>query len=267
MVALLAVVAAASRRGGLQLQPEIGGQPARVVFDTLFYLFLLASALSLAIAVWALWPHPEMDLQPIERRRWPVVLAVLVALTVVGLVWWRAGWGPLPILPLAQPGGGAAGEGLPLPRQAATAQGPDWLALLVTAVAVVVVGIVLWLKLRPRRRPVGTRSRLQDALGSVLDDAIEDVAQEQDPRRAVIAAWARMERLLASHGLPRRPAEAPFESAARALDELGLPAAGLESFAWLFEWARFSLNEVTAGMRDQALARLRALREDLRLAA
>jgi Domain of unknown function (DUF4129) len=267
MVALLVVVALASRPEGLQLQPDIGGQPARVVFDTLFYLFLLASLLSLAIAVWALWPHPEMDLQPLERRRWPVVLAIVVALTVVGLVWWRARWGPFPNVPLAQPDGGAVGDGQRLPRRPAAAQSPDWLALLVTASAVVVVGIVLWLKLRPRRHPARTRRTLEDALGGVLDDAIEDVTQEEDPRRAVIAAWARMERLLASHGLPRRPAEAPFEYAARAFDELGLPAAGLEGLAWLFEWARFSLNEVTGEMRDQALSRLRALREDLRLAA
>src|SRR2546422_5420633 len=36
-------------------------------------------------------------------------------------------------------------------------------------------------------------------------------------RRAVIAAWARMERLLATHGHARRPAEAPSEYAARAI--------------------------------------------------
>jgi hypothetical protein len=196
-----------------------------------------------------------------------VVLAIVVALTVVGLVWWRARWGPLPNLPLAQPDGGAVGEGQPLQSRPATAQGPDWPALLMTAAAVAMVGSVLWLKLRPRRHQARTRRPLQDALEGVLDDAIEDVTQEQDPRRAVIAAWARMERVLASHGLPRRPAEAPFEYAARAFDELGLPAAGLEGLAWLFEWARFSLNAVTGEMRDQALSRLRALREDLRIAA
>jgi hypothetical protein len=34
----------------------------------------------------------------------------------------------------------------------------------------------------------------------------------------VIAAWARMERGLAAAGLPRHPAEAPFEYAGRVLE-------------------------------------------------
>jgi hypothetical protein len=104
-------------------------------------------------------------------------------------------------------------------------------------------------------------------LAAVLDDAIEDVLREQDPRRAVIAAWARLERVLAAHGLPRQPAQAPFEYAGLAVAEAELTPAAVEGLARLFEWARFSVNEVTPGMREEALGALVAIRDQIRLAA
>ena len=48
-------------------------------------------------------------------------------------------------------------------------------------------------------------------LADVLEETIDDLRAEADPRRAVIAAYARMERALAAAGLPRSPAEAPDE--------------------------------------------------------
>ncbi|HSR22823.1 MAG TPA: DUF4129 domain-containing protein, partial [Candidatus Eisenbacteria bacterium] len=103
-------------------------------------------------------------------------------------------------------------------------------------------------------------------LQAVLDDAIEDVLAEADPRRAVIAAWARLERVLARSGLPRWDSEAPFEYAARAGAALEVEASWLERLADLFEWARFSTHEVTPAMRDEALDRLVAVRDGLRVA-
>jgi Domain of unknown function (DUF4129) len=264
---LLVVVALASRPEAGQPGPDIGGEPARVVVDTFFYLFLLAALAALLIAVWALWPHPEVDIPALERRRWPVLLALLASLTVVGLVWWRARWGPLPILPFAQQGGATGGTVAGSPRRPTTSHGTDWPALLITATALAGIGAFLWRGFRARPRAARVRRPAGGALDKVVEQAIDDVLSEEDPRRAVIAAWARMEMVLAASGLPRHAAEAPFEYAARAFAELGLPAAGLEGFAGLFEWARFSLNEVTASMREEAVTRLVALREGIRIAA
>jgi hypothetical protein len=264
---LLFVVALASRPEAGQSPPDIGGEPARVVVDTFFYLFLLAALAALLIAVWALWPHPEVDIPALERRRWPVLLALLASLTVVGLVWWRARWGPLPILPFAQQSGAPGGTVAGSQRPPAAGHGIDWPALLITVTALAGIGAFLWRSSRARPRARHNRRPAGCALEKVVEDAIDDVLSEEDPRRAVIAAWARMEMVLAASGLPRHAAEAPFEYAARAFAELGLPAAGLEGFAWLFEWARFSLNEVTASMREEAVTRLVALREGIRIAA
>ncbi len=264
---LLFVVALASRPEAGPPPPDVGGQPVQVAVDTFFYLFVLAALAGLAIAVWALWPHPDLDIPALERRRWPILLALLASLTVVGLVWWRARWGPLPQLPFPQPGGAPAGTVAGTGPGPPTSHGTDWPALVITAAVLAATGLLLWRKSRPgRRRPSAQRSA-GGALEEVLDDAVDEVMSEEDPRRAVIAAWARMERVLAARGVPRRAAEAPFEYAARAFAELGLPGAGLEGFAWLFEWARFSLHEVTAPMREEAVARLLAVREGIRLAA
>jgi hypothetical protein len=264
---LLFVVALASRPDAGLPPPDVGGQPAQVAVDTFFYLFLLAALAALLIAVWALWPHPDVDIPPLERRRWPVLLALLASLTVVGLVWWRARWGPFPQLPFPQAGGGSPGTVAGTRAGPPVGQGTDWPAILITAVVLAATSLFLWRKSRPSRRRPGAGRSAGGALKEVLDAAVDEVMNEEDPRRAVIAAWARMERVLAARGLPRRAAEAPFEYTARAFAELGLPAAGLEGFAWLFEWARFSLNEVTAPMREEAVARLLTLREGLRLAA
>ena len=70
---------------------------------------------------------------------------------------------------------------------------------------------------------------------------------------------------LAAHGHARRAPEAPFEYAARAFAELGLAREALDRFAALYEWARFSVNQVTPGMREEALDRLLSVRESIRV--
>jgi len=143
--------------------------------------------------------------------------------------------------------------------------GPDWIAVAIAAGLVLAAAVLAWRTLR-NARIRSSRSPLA-SLEALLDDAIEDVLAEADPRRAVIAAWARLERVLAGHGLPRRAAEAPFEFALRACLELGIQRASLERLADLYEWARFSLNEVTPAMREQALNGLLDVRDGLRVAA
>jgi hypothetical protein len=145
--------------------------------------------------------------------------------------------------------------------------GFDWLAAGIVVALLVAGAVLAWWLLRPRM-PTSALSLAR--LQAVLDDAIDDVLGEADPRRAVIAAWARLERVLAGHGVPRRDAEAPFEYAARAGTELdarlGVEGGWLERLAGLFEWARFSTHDVTPSMREEALGGLVAVRDGLRVA-
>src|SRR5262249_25623632 len=77
------------------------------------------------------------------------------------------------------------------------------------------------------RRPTsaGKARTAAEALAEVLDDTLDDLRNEGDPRRAVIAAYARMERTMAAYGLPRIPSEAPEEYLRRMLAGLDVSGA------------------------------------------
>jgi hypothetical protein len=119
---------------------------------------------------------------------------------------------------------------------------------------------------RRRRRSDALTSEQLKELGEALDEAIDDLRRDPDPRRAVIAAYARMEQALTVYGLPRRPAEAPYEylhRVARDLDADG-PVAALTE---LFEVAKFSEHSVDETMRGRAIDALTAVRAEVRTAA
>ena len=104
-------------------------------------------------------------------------------------------------------------------------------------------------------------------VADTIDEAIDDLEAEPDARRAVIAAYARMESVLGRHGLRREPSETPLEYLRRVL--LGVTARGdaVQSLTQLFEEARFSRHEIDAAMKRDAIGALRTIRDDLHGAA
>ena len=96
-----------------------------------------------------------------------------------------------------------------------------------------------------------------------MDESLDDLRAEPDPRRAVIAAYARLERVLAAHGLPRNPAEAPLEYLGRMLTELSVSDRAARALTELFERAKFSQHAVGSEMKEQAIEALETVRDDL----
>ena len=78
-----------------------------------------------------------------------------------------------------------------------------------------------------------------------------------------MATYARMERALAAHGLPRQRSEAPAEYLERALEELSASASSASRLTRLFEWARFSDHPVEPGMKDGGDPGARGRRDEL----
>jgi hypothetical protein len=128
----------------------------------------------------------------------------------------------------------------------------------------VLLGGVAILVLRRREPlPADAQETVEIALVRAVDLTIEDLRREADPRRAVVAAYASMERALGAHGLPRRPADAPVEYLARILRELEVRESAVSTLTRLFEYARFSPHEIDAGMKEEAIGALVAVRADL----
>jgi hypothetical protein len=137
---------------------------------------------------------------------------------------------------------------------------------------VVVLGLLLGLAVlaaatRSRLGPGGGQRRAApEVLAAALDQSLDDLRADSDLRRAIIAAYARMETALAAAGLPREPSEAPLEYVERALLSLDASADAVRRLTDLFEWARFSQHEPEPSMRDEAVDALVAVRDELRAA-
>jgi hypothetical protein len=120
--------------------------------------------------------------------------------------------------------------------------------------------------LRPRRVPrlFGPGRQDPDTVAAALDQSIDDLRADPDLRRAIIAAYARMEAALGVAGIPRRPSEAPLEYLERALVNLHASGGAVRRLTDLFEWARFSHHEPEPSMRDDAVDAFVAVRDELR---
>lgn len=126
-------------------------------------------------------------------------------------------------------------------------------------------GALYYVRIRSRATPLGAppSADVKEELAGAVSEAIDDLRDEPDPRRAVVAAYARMERSLARHGLGRRPAEAPFEYLTRILTELDVRESAALELTELFERAKFSPHPVDADMKARAIGALVAIRVDL----
>jgi uncharacterized membrane protein len=128
----------------------------------------------------------------------------------------------------------------------------------------VLLGAV-WMFVRSRRRLVSLLEEqgLEADMVSAIETTIEELRSERDARRAVIAAYALMERTLARHGLARHRSEAPLEYLAKILRGLHVRESAVVTLTRLFEYAKFSGHEVDALMKEEAIDALIAIRDDL----
>lgn len=123
-----------------------------------------------------------------------------------------------------------------------------------------------WVLVKRNRRSapeISEGDTVEEELVRAIGTTIADLRGERDARRAVIAAYANMERIFASHGLERRGAEVPYEYLARVLLLLQVRESAVRSLTELFEYAKFSDHEVDAAMKECAIESLVIVRDDL----
>jgi hypothetical protein len=266
-VTVLLVLAGAASHGR-PLRPGSGSGPTATFFDyvaTTMLLFAVATAVVVVIAL----RTARAGHGPPRRGRWNLVSALLyfaASLLLAYLISTNTFIHRLQHAAQqqsAQPQAG--GEVRTTPTQPKHLRDARIRWNEVAIVLVVVGGVGLYLLLsRPERRALRTVRRSRRALADALDESLDDLRRDPDVRRAIIAAYARMERALAFAGLPRAPAEAPYEYLERSLVELDASAAAAGHLTGLFERAKFSQHEPAESMRDEAIDALVAVRDELR---
>jgi uncharacterized protein DUF4129 len=118
-------------------------------------------------------------------------------------------------------------------------------------------------KARRRGNVKIARDTVAADVAASISDALDDLEAEPDSRRAVIAAYARMEGAFSRHGIPRRPSETPFEYLTRVLLDLRAPADAVRRLTDAFERAKFSRHEIGPPVKREAIDALVAVRDGL----
>ena len=271
VIAAAALVAAASRAHG-GLHGGVGPGPTRSVYDQLFTVTLVMMGVGVAAWAYILYVRRDLVELPDEQRRHRnvyVSLAFVLGITAFAMLAKRLGYHGIHLpafLHDALQSGGAHPKPKPgAPVPAAPAHGHlSWVAGLGATALIAASAAAVWFASRTTAQPDKVPRGQAEEVSAALDESLADLRAEPDPRRAIIAAYAHMERVLAAAGLPRRPAEAPFEYLERALVDLDATAASARCLTDLFRIAKFSDHPVDAQAKEDAIAALEAVRDELR---
>lgn len=268
VTALLVVAGIASH--GRPLSHTHGGGPTPIFFDYVFTTIVIATIGMFAIATWTLLRTRTSGFAP-PQGRFGVISGMLMMFAAAGMavLFLHSGLAKK-IRELQQRAQAQGKQGNSLNTHTGDKNPAAHQARLrwdeVALIAVLLGGAlgIAVLAHRGRKLPRSFQLRRQEAVAMTLDDSLDDLNAEPDLRKAIIAAYARMERALALAGMPRKPAEAPFEYVERALTSLDASAESARRLTGLFEWAKFSQHEPDAQMRYAAVNALEAVRDELR---
>ena len=269
---LLALTAAGLRsRGTFSHAPDraLAGASGTVLATALAAtegVALVAFVVVLAMARPRRKPKPDEDEPPrLPFPWWAKTLAVLASVAVLVA--------PLAILltrrtrprtaAQAHPGALASGGGVP-PRLPATAHGSPWplIAGMLIALALL-VALTAWSR-HARRHPARPpRDQARLALRESLAAGRAALAGPRDPRAAIIACYAAMERGFAAAGSVPAAADTPAEVLARATGAGLVRSGSAVRMAGLFRRARYSSEPMTSADSAAAAAALDQMQADL----
>jgi uncharacterized protein DUF4129 len=267
VTALLVLAGIASRGRPLSRSPA-GGGPRASFFDYVYTTIVIAAVVGLVITVLAFadtrlhrWKEPP------RRRHFLSSVLMLAAAALIAFYLQKTGFAKrLQNLEQRLPGQQPPGNRhVPQPGKDVRPARLRWDEIAIITALICATMVALYAtRMRLRPRPELRRSRAHDELAGALDESLDDLRAEPDLRRAIIAAYARMERALSAVGVPRRPAETPLEYLERVLENLDASAGSVRRLTVLFEWAKFSHHDPEPAMRDEAVAALFAVRDELR---
>jgi hypothetical protein len=271
VTALLAVVAFAAHGRPLGSRAGTGSGLPATFWDYIFTTFLIVEALMIIAGIaTALVFRRELGRRERHRPRTIRSLAILLGLALaIVLIGRHVNLQRLfhpnrstitTATATTQAGDGKNTKHRSPPRRAQF----RWEELVVVLTLLAALGVAAYATRRRLGPATQARRVAPELLAAALDESLDDLRDDPDLRRAIVAAYARMERALAAAGLPRHHAEAPLEYMERALLSLDTSADAVRRLTELFEWARFSQHEPDPSMRDDAVDALVTVRDELR---
>ena len=261
--------------------PVVGSPAVRLVISlpdslqmAIFGLFTLVALLVLAL----LFPRglrrrrkkdaDEFELVHEAPKLSPWVLVLLLGLTLLplglaGYLFWLR-WTPFERGILTGPLSSVPGPRPLPPLQEAVRPmaGSPVFTGAVAALALVAglgaLGVVLWIYLGDRIIGgwMGPSAQTREGLGEAVEESLESLRWEPDPRRAIIMCYRRFEQVLAGSGLARAPWKTPTEFLRETLRRFALPSEAVTTLTRLFEVSRFSHHPVGPTERDAAVGSL-----------
>ena len=190
----------------------------------------------------------------------PVLLIAAIAVIVALMIHSTRGAGSSNLVVTAPPAGAATTAPHATTTPPSGTVQPPWGILGFVAGGLLVAGAAAaFLILRSKRSrpgPTPGGADLDVVVGRAAELSLEDLRRERDPRRAILAAYARMEGLFAGAGLLRRRTDTPSEYLADILHASSAPPGALLDLTLLFEEARFSSHEMSTNDRDEAISAL-----------
>ena len=269
-MALLAVVSLAARSGDHD-RAVPGGTIAGSAGHHAFVWFLLVVFPILAVLGLVLFFYAQImrrrdpqiaALRRRNRRRLLVGCLIILALVVLGQ---RTGHNPFAGLHFNNPFASGTGHGADArqnvhPGRSGGFATIDWVVAGLTWLLIVAAMVVGARRLRRPPQPGLTPLVHDDE--EPADTRIERLRAEPDPRRAVIGAYALMDRVMDGRALGRRRSEAPLEYLGR------MTAAGygritaMGRLTRLYARARFSEHPVDRAMQTEAVDAVERIAEE-----
>ena len=266
MLVVVAVAAAGHSPVGGTGRPST--PTPKLVQDYMATIFLIMMPVGAFLIFWAAFlrrayadvPLKKSSLYPGHVPAKPLVtVAGIFVILFIAVRWGHPTYNSL--------GGGAAAGGKSgaqtQPGQQQYEPHFQWFPVFIIGSLVVGIGGALAFLALRRRHVELERAPIRETLAEVLSETLDDLRREPDPRKAVIGAYAKMERTLAARGFPRHESEAPLEYLGRILGIVEGSGHSARRLTRLFERARFSPHEIDQKMKDDAIDSLVGLRAQL----
>ena len=215
VVLVLVAVVAVAATGSVPRGSNESRAPSGTFLDMLFTLWILAVIAGGVLLVYGLTQRKAIakHIAVAGYPRFTVVSWLVFAGALAIMVWLFNNWRPEGRKTVDEEG---VFGGKPVPTNPGDTgtlrqyePSLSWVPVVVVVGLVVVAAIAYVASSRRTRRPRDPQAELAEELAAALDDALDDLRAEADPRRAIIAAYAHLERVLAANGVARPPSETP----------------------------------------------------------